>query len=341
MNMNANMLEQTELTPARKLLLFFKQRLVAPGAEGFDLFDDADADALAALIKRNRLEALMHTLPGLDDTMPLGSDAAERYRGESFRRMLFGNHQISQGVAFAAALADAGVPCLCMRGPYTSLDLYGDPGIRPYNDLDLLVPRKQAMAAWQVACDLGYELFTPGMPVRYFLRHHLHWQLRQPKQNVICDLHWAVEHPYRLYKIDYDAIFAAAQTVRCEGRTWHEPAPIHHVLLTAIHLRKHVDELWRWSKQPSGLEALVARGELLHLLDLALLVQRHGAKLDWDALSETAVTWNACEALAGSLALMQEAFALEIPAGWLGALEAAIPDWQRALPADSAAKIAS
>ena len=63
MNMNANMLEQTELTPARKLLLFFKQRLVAPGAEGFDLFDDADADALAALIKRNRLEALMHTLP--------------------------------------------------------------------------------------------------------------------------------------------------------------------------------------------------------------------------------------------------------------------------------------
>jgi hypothetical protein len=319
------------------LIRFLKDRLVAPSSIPFSGMSPGEMSELERLIEVNRLQPLMHTLQTLEDEIPFTADYDEQLRSEAYRRMLFGNHQVKQAVAFAQALENKGIRCICMRGPFASLDLYGDAGIRPYNDIDLLVPRSKAMDAWRVACDRGYELFSAHMPVRYFLRHHLHWQLKQPQQNVICDLHWAVEHPYRLYRIDYAVVFADAVKVQTGQGSWYEPAPGHHILLTALHIRKHVDDLHALSLQSDGLDVLLRRGELLHLIDLALLIQRHGAVLNWEKLASDARRWNCLDALSGSLACVKRAFDLSVPDGFMDRLHIAVPDWQiagetRALP---------
>lgn len=308
------------------LLRFLRHRLVTPSDETVVL--ESDQESMVYLTDRNRLQPLLHTLRGVEDDLGLDDTVLESYRNEAHRRMLFGNQQIRHALAFVEALQEAGVPCICMRGPFASQDLYGDPGIRPYNDIDLLVPRGCAMEAWGVAKKLRYELFSRGMPVKYFLRHHLHWQLRQPEQNVICDLHWAVDHPYRMYRIDYEAIFAEARRVESPFGSWMEPHPMHHLILTALHVRKHVEELYTISQQPDGVAVLVARGEVLHLIDAALLLQRHGQVLDWDRLGDVAADWNAEEAVVGCLALVQRAFGVSVPQPWFKSFQSAIPAWR-------------
>ena len=323
-------MELSENNASRLIYQFLRDRLIVPASNPAMVVAPEFLPEVEVLVKANRLEPLIHALRNEEDSIPF-SDAVEgAYRTEAYRRMLFGAHQMRQALAFSDALKEDGIPCICMRGPFTSQDLYGDPGIRAYNDIDLLVPRGQATDAWRVAQKLGYELFSPHMPVKYFLRHHLHWQLKQPHQNVLCDLHWAVEHPYRLYRIDYDDVFARSVEVSSPHGSWIEPAPVHHLIFTALHIRKHVDDVLSLSLKSGGIAAMARRGEVLHLIDFACLLQKHRLELDWRDLFDVAASWHGLEALAACLSLVQDAFGTEFPEGYLAEMIEAIPVWQRA-----------
>lgn len=58
------------------------------------------------------------------------------------------------------ALTAAGVRCLSFKGPLLSLVLHGDSGIRPSNDIDVLVPAADRDHALAVLAGIGFELET-------------------------------------------------------------------------------------------------------------------------------------------------------------------------------------
>ena len=45
---------------------------------------------------------------------------------------------------------------LACKGAVAGAAYYGDPGLRPFNDADLLVPVRQARRAWDLLLSLGY-----------------------------------------------------------------------------------------------------------------------------------------------------------------------------------------
>ena len=58
----------------------------------------------------------------------------------------------------AAAVAQAtDAPGIVLKGPAISDRLYPDPGLRPYNDLDLLVARRALQDAKAALSAIGYE----------------------------------------------------------------------------------------------------------------------------------------------------------------------------------------
>jgi hypothetical protein len=71
-----------------------------------------------------------------------------------------------------AALHDAGVETVALKGPILGERLYGEPTLRVSSDLDLMVARSQVVAATDVLSGLGYQVEpTPAAHERW--GHHI------------------------------------------------------------------------------------------------------------------------------------------------------------------------
>ncbi len=205
---------------------------------------------------------------------------------EYARRALFHQRLLSEGAGLAARLESAGIPCLCLRGPFAGAMLYPDPADRPFRDLDILIPRGQAREALPIFRAAGFRLEQPRMPAGYFLRNHLHWMLLRDRDGLVCDAHWAVEHRFRPYRVDLDALFAESRRVEARGQAWREPAPEQLFLLSVLHARKHLPAGFD-PQDTNGL--LFSPGCLFQWLDLALMCR---SALDWNRVARLAADWN-------------------------------------------------
>jgi hypothetical protein len=90
-----------------------------------------------------------------------------------------------------AMLADAGIRSVALKGPLLGEAIYGDPGRRPSNDIDLLVPPEQLRAAVEVMRELGYiaptdHVYADGLPLLHFTLIHERGELPP------VELHWRV-----------------------------------------------------------------------------------------------------------------------------------------------------
>lgn len=90
-----------------------------------------------------------------------------------------------------SALADAGIPSTPLKGPLLSEAIYGDPGRRLSNDLDLLVAPEHLPRAVKVVCGLDYDVPTDhvgqdGLPLLHFILLHRRRELPP------VELHWRV-----------------------------------------------------------------------------------------------------------------------------------------------------
>jgi Uncharacterised nucleotidyltransferase len=96
-------------------------------------------------------------------------------------------------VRMMACLADAGVRSVALKGPFLSEAIYGDPGRRLSNDIDLLVAKEQLPVAVEVARKLGYDAPTDyvlddGLPMLHFTLGHEDGKL--PPVEIHWRIHW-------------------------------------------------------------------------------------------------------------------------------------------------------
>lgn len=258
---------------------------------------------VAEAVMQNRLEPLMAQV--------VAGDECPREWGESYQRcLLHGLKHLQAGCGVMAVLERAGVPVLATRGPFFGAGLYGDVGLRHFTDIDLMVPVKWRDRALEAVRQEGFDFRHPEIPLWFYRRHHLHWPLVRAADGVLCDLHWAVDHPYKRQRIDYDVIFREASERSCEGFTWKEPCPRHQLLLAVAHLAKEVREFE--SGVPSA-EELVATGRLLCWLDIAFIIRRAGASLDWPLVRREAAAWGLERALPLALVPAVRDFGAEVP----------------------------
>jgi hypothetical protein len=178
------------------------------------------------------------------------------------------------------AFGAAGIETIILNGPALAADYYQDPALRPFVDLDLLVRRRDREQAMTILLGLGYTDECPGRS----LEHVPAVSLGPPAGSgrLPVDLHWeCVEHSEgrRAAERATDEIWsralpapswgASARTLAAEDLLIYLAASfaLHHTLAGA---------LWQ--------------------LDLALVLKRHRAKLDWDAIGARARRWGAAGA---------------------------------------------
>jgi hypothetical protein len=175
---------------------------------------------------------------GIDE--PLGDALAlAREQAAARNRALF-----RVGRRLLATLADAGIDTLMLKGGALAATVYGDPGLRPMSDLDVLVPTARARAAIDALERQGWApriAVTPG-----FIRTQHAADMVAEGGTAKCDLHW---HAYwECCRPDADTdLWAASTALDFEGVPTRALAPadqLLHVCVNGSRRARRPNLLW-------------------------------------------------------------------------------------------------
>ena len=300
-------------SPARRWLAHLLRAAVGSIRPG-DPFDDElplDPAALRTLALRQRVAPLLHrgiTTGAIGD--PLPSSLTEALRRDYYATLRKNVIALELGAALRTDLAGAGVPAAPLKG-WALLDgphaVYSDAGVRPMDDLDLIVARRDCDRASEVLRDHGFAPVGTRAAARLAGGHEIAFHRRIAGVNLFVELHWAWAGSESLMRgfavsgeqfLDELCDSAPATGATAHGGPW--PSRLGHLLFGAVHGARHAFSRWIW------------------LVDLHRLVE--SGPLPWVALLRHAAAYRCRRPLYAGLAAARELLRTPVPKEVLAAL---------------------
>ena len=276
---------------------------------------DIDWNHLFQTARANRLDGIIYDSldrNGLFESLP---EKARKNFEESYRRTVINTRiYLESAAGIYRTFADRGIELIILRGPALGLTVYSRPYLRPSGDLDLLIRRKDLSIARKIFGDLDFSPIPGILPDRYFEKYHLHLSFKDPRRNIIVELHWALDHPYTLYTIDYPSLFIKSEEASFEGLSIPVLSPEDRLITLCLHLVKHCPFLHLLIEEDE-LSSLILKGRwMLWLLDIHLLLTEWGKSFRWEDILEKAERWGLDKQLAICLSAAFRVFQTPLPA---------------------------
>ncbi|MBU0608764.1 MAG: nucleotidyltransferase family protein [Armatimonadetes bacterium] len=289
--------------------------LLAPrGATPAPVPDDA-WEGLLALADRLEVQPLLYSRIHNQDAVAVPPATLEALR-HAYLRTTFVNTQLYHhlGVLLNAARA-ADIPVIVLKGACLAEVVYGDIGLRPMCDVDLLVRPEAMAAAHALTEELGYrprETLTPAAGEQGPWAHGPQ-MLNAGGQAV--EWHSTIaQHPWGQEGIsdeELDGLWDRSQPVTLGGAAAHRLSPDDLLLHTCIHAARH------HRLHVGGLKAC-------H--DIGHIVRRWHSDLDWDAIHARAVKWRMWHGVALALRLAHDWAGADLPPATLASVREAPAD---------------
>ena len=160
------------------------------------------------------------------------------------------------------------IPLLVVKGPVLALQAYGDPAMRSYGDLDLLVRQRDIRRATEAMLASGYQAAVPlsaidagKIPGQYLFT--------KPDSKLLIELHNDFTLRYFPRRFPIEDFFAHQIRVRLDAHEVPALAVEDELVLICTHGAKHFWERLSW------------------IADVAALVTRQTG-IDWDRALESA-----------------------------------------------------
>ena len=180
-------------------------------------------------------------------------------------------------------LTRSGIEALPYKGPVLAAYAYGDIGLRPFSDLDVIVAERHALDARDLLLSDGYVSLSPRSDEAERRRlppgHALALRRRDPE--VVVELHWRLTPTLPL---DFDLLLAGAFPFPLLGNEVPALSPEALVTVLCVHGAKHAWERLEW------------------ISGVAHVIGGH-PELDWDRLVEKAGVLGSRRSLALGLEL--------------------------------------
>lgn len=151
-----------------------------------------------------------------------------------------------------ASLAASHIPVIVLKGAFLGSAIYGNIGLRPCQDIDLLVPRSAVGEVHRACLDLGYAserdpVLDPSRLEQSPYRNSLMYRREEAGHSLFLHLHWHLvnaSYPLDVYArfIDLDAIWSEARPWSLDGVPVKVLSPAHFLLHLAEHALKHCYE---------------------------------------------------------------------------------------------------
>lgn len=292
--------------PARRWLahlLRAAEGAVLPGEPFDDEFPFEEAAVLRGAV-RERVAPLIHRA---SSEHRLGDPLPRDFRSEC-ERLYYGTLRknavaLEVGEALLHSLASEGIEAAPLKGwAFTSgpAPLYADPGVRPMDDLDLIVRPEEREKAGAALARCGFALATGGAAA---LRggHEVAFHRELAGVHLFVELHWAWAGPESLmreFAVAGDRFLDELCEPTREG--FRRPTWTGALLFAAVHAARHALSRWIW------------------LVDVHRLLLRR--ELSWEEVAEAAVRWRVRRPLYAALAATRELLRTPVPKELLAAL---------------------
>jgi hypothetical protein len=187
----------------------------------------------------------------------------------------------------------AGIGALVVKGPVLAMQAYGDPAIRSYGDLDLLVRQRDIRRATELMSAAG---FVPAVPLSAIDAGKIPGQylFSKPDSKLIVELH--NDHTLRYFPrpLPLEEFFARQIRVRVDARDVPALSVEDELVLICIHGAKHFWERLMW------------------IADVAALVSRQTG-IDWERVADSARALGADRMLRAGLRLASDLLKTKLP----------------------------
>jgi Uncharacterised nucleotidyltransferase len=189
--------------------------------------------------------------------------------------------------------ASENIAAMVVKGPVLAMQAYGDPAIRSYGDLDLLVRQRDIRRATELMITVGYQAAVPlsaidagKIPGQYLFS--------KPDSKLLVELHNDLTLRYSPRRLPMEEFFARQVRVRLDGHEAPALCVEDELVLICIHGAKH---LWE---------------RLIWVADVAALVSRQSG-MDWERAAGSAQAAGAERMLHTGLCLAADLLNVQLP----------------------------
>src|SRR6267143_887351 len=186
-----------------------------------------------------------------------------------------------------------GIGVLVVKGPVLAVQAYGDPAMRAYGDLDLLVRQRDIRRATELLSAAG---FSPAVPLSAIDAGKIPGQylFSKPDSKLIVELHNDLTLRHFPRRLPIEEFFARQIHVRLDAREAPALSVEDELVLICIHGAKHFWERLMW------------------IADVAALVSRQTG-IDWQRVADSAQAVGAERMLYTGLRLASDLLQARLP----------------------------
>jgi len=192
--------------------------------------------------------------------------------------------------------AALGIEALVTKGPVLSVRCYGDPGMRQYGDVDLIVRDKDIQRSTEAMIALGYMSKVPVAAIQAS-KIPGEYIFRKPNAHVLIEFHTERTFRYHPRALQIENLFERRAFVTIDGRDVPALSLEDELILICVHGAKHFWERLMW------------------IADVAALISlKHAPALDWDRVVAVAREAGAERILRLGLRLASDVLGADLPA---------------------------
>jgi hypothetical protein len=220
--------------------------------------ENVDWPLLAALAQTHGLLPLVVMgLPDADEGL-VGPEILASFRGRQRSHMLLTLRLTAALFRLLDHFAASEIETLVTKGPVLSFRCYGDPGLRQYTDLDLIIRSRDALRASEAMIVLGFE---PKVPITAIQAGKFpgEYVFTQPDSKLMVEFHTERTFRYHPRPLPVEALFGRQARVRFDGHDVPALSAEDELLLICIHGAKHFWERLMWI---ADVAALVSRRDI-------------------------------------------------------------------------------
>lgn len=195
-----------------------------------------------------------------EDVLQLARNRERESRAHAIARTLV-------TVDLAKYLERDGISVIVLKGPAVGVSAYGDPSLRSFADVDLLLRREDLHRARDMLLSRGYSAdYNPSAEQTLVRDQHA---LEFSRANTKVELHWSLIERHLHLNVDPAELWNLARSVPCAGGVIRILAPHHLFLFVCAHGTKHQWERPRWICDVAQLGQRLNAENVAALLDLA------------------------------------------------------------------------
>jgi putative nucleotidyltransferase-like protein len=247
------------------------------------------------------LPLLGSALKALDIRTPV----LPRLRGLYRKTWTLNQILLDRTAGIVRVLDEAGIPSVILKGCAISLRYFGDVGLRPMGDIDVLVPPEHARTALGRLVEAGWLDVTERRPGGTVFRHTHAFSL-EGGPHVGCDLHWTIgEH----------MLVGPGQDPTARFWPVAQPFEVAGVRTLALNDTDQLLHVILHGAQPGG------PSRLQWITDAAQILRT--SEMDWDRLEDLAIDMRDTIRISDALAYLAGVFVPErVPPGVIARLRA-------------------